>query len=228
MSVGVSLFGAGLSFVSFEALGRNEPAKKKTPVRLVSTYGILTALLRTSQTAALTFTVASLACALKGVAAVGVALSVIVYVGLGFEAMTRDTERDEAWGGGIEAFGGRLASLCGVSGYRTRKGAVVWGLLHAVLVGGMAACFWLLPHVANNCPPPTHYHSIAFACHQSLIGVCCGQMRMTASSRRQTPPRRSTSTARTATLHSTQPRPPTSLASCCCRSRWLWTRATPG
>ena len=61
---------AGLSFVSFEALGRNEPAKKKAPVRLVSTYGILTALLRTSQTAALTFTVASLACALKGVAAV--------------------------------------------------------------------------------------------------------------------------------------------------------------
>ena len=79
------------------------------------------------------------------------AVSIILYVGMGFEAMTRDQDREmQGCSNGIEACGGVCASLCGLSGYMSRRGAVVWGLLHAALVGAFAAAFFLLDHLDNN------------------------------------------------------------------------------
>ena len=152
VSVAVSLLGAGASFTGFEALGRDGLAiHGEVLVSVASAYGVATIVLRLAQTAALVFSIALLSCAFKGSAVAAMAVSIVLYVGMGFEAMTRDQDREmQGCSNGIEACGGVCASLCGLSGYMSRRGAVVWGLLHAALVGAFAAAFFLLDHLDNN------------------------------------------------------------------------------
>jgi hypothetical protein len=150
-SVGVALLGSGASCLSFEALGRYNIQSEEALVTVGSIYGVSTMLMRAAQTASLVLSVAMLGCAFKEAAALGAVLTVALYVGMGLEAMTRDQDRElQKCCAGIEACGGSCASLCGISGYMSRRGAVVWGALHALLVGGMVAAFFEFEHVDNN------------------------------------------------------------------------------
>ena len=150
-SVGVALLGSGVSCLSFEAIGRYAFESGEEMVTVASSYGVFTVLMRSAQTASLVLSVALLGCAFKGGAAVAAVLAVMLYVGLGFEAMTRDEDREsKRCCSGIQACGGKYSFLCGIAGETSRRGAITWAALHALLVGGSAAAFFQIEHVSNN------------------------------------------------------------------------------
>eukprot|EP01043_Picozoa_sp_COSAG02_P028955 COSAG02_NODE_1782_length_10945_cov_9.882722_4_plen_935_part_00 len=150
-SVGVALLGSGVSCLSFEAIGRYAFESGEEMVTVASSYGVFTVLMRSAQTASLVLSIALLGCAFKGGAAVAAVLAVLLYVGLGFEAMTRDEDREsKRCCSGIQACGGKYSFICGIAGEKSRRGAIMWAALHALLVGGSAAAFFRIDHLSNN------------------------------------------------------------------------------
>ena len=211
-SVGVALLGSGASCLSFEALGRYAFDSGEEMVTVASSYGVFTVLARSAQTASLVLSVALLGCAFKAGAAVAALLTIMLYVGLGFEAMTRDEDRDsKRCCSGIQACGGKYSFLCGVAGQMSRRGAIVWAALHALLVGASAAAFFLIEHVSSDYDDDDgdSHHAVSLSLSLSLS---------------MTQHRRTTTvvTERAAFIR-LRWRP--SSVWCCCRSRCSWIRS---
>eukprot|EP01043_Picozoa_sp_COSAG02_P008697 COSAG02_NODE_283_length_25709_cov_24.523311_16_plen_1395_part_00 len=169
---------AGNTLFGVELLERSRTGHSSFEVKLLSKYGLATVLLRASQTAALIFSVALLACAAKARAIGAVVVSIVVYIGLGVEAMTRSHRTD------ISNTESCLQCCCEcftyLGGFAPQKsvlGLLVWGFIHACWVGTMACLFYSIDHVDNNYAnsslPETGYRDSPqhYDCHDRTSGL---------------------------------------------------------
>eukprot|EP01045_Picozoa_sp_COSAG04_P009904 COSAG04_NODE_591_length_12289_cov_10.947252_3_plen_1124_part_00 len=148
-SICISVLGAGATFFSFEAMFRNQFGDRDV-VRTASRYGLVTILLRASQTGTLVFWVSLMACAEKGLALYAVVASLIVYFCLMFEAIARkDT---------IDIGGNCCDDCCFITGVGTFCGLgrkpgprmLLWNTLPLLIAGAIATTFYTVEHVDNN------------------------------------------------------------------------------
>jgi hypothetical protein len=175
-SISISLLGAGSTNFMAEATCRNQH-DSALQMKVGSRYGITTVLLRACQTGMLVFWIALMACAEKGLAIIAVVASLVVYIGMGFEAtFGRTGEHFGKCECGPNGFTMCLPTCCGLLNKKPVLTAFVSNTLPLLIAGGIASTFWTIEHVDNNYanrtapigPPGSPQH---FDCRERTSGI---------------------------------------------------------
>jgi hypothetical protein len=175
-SISISLLGAGSTNFMAESTCRNQH-DSALQMKVGSRYGITTVLLRACQTGMLVFWIALMACAEKGLAIIAVVASLVVYIGMGFEAtFGRTGEHFGKCECGPNGFTMCLPTCCGLLNNKPVLTAFVSNALPLLIAGGVASTFWTIEHVDNNYanrtapigPPGSPQH---FDCRERTSGI---------------------------------------------------------
>ena len=161
----MSLLSAGLSGFSIEVAarewnfhaGRVGAGSLFGHRALASRYGLGTTLLRGCQLGSGIFWLSLLGCAVKGPAAPGAFMVVMLLWISGCEPAARDGSSKFIMDFAPSFAGGFFASLIngvvslgGVLPPRSASAPLFWGVAHLMLIGGMAGGFYMVDHVDNN------------------------------------------------------------------------------